>query len=106
MVVGWLDIDDVRDRWPDAVQMDDDELGDYLAAAYAACVAYLPPSADVEADNASWRLAQLMQARATWRALRAGTGDNIGSDGLTVTVFPLDWQVRQLLRPRRIGRVL
>lgn len=40
-----------------------------------------------------------MQARALYRAGVAGSGENIGEDGFTVTVHPMDWTVKALLRP-------
>lgn len=53
----------------------------------------------------SYRSAQLMQARNVWNSGQAspsgGDGfDNIGF-GLTTT-HPLDWQIKQLLRPRSV----
>lgn len=47
----------------------------------------------------TWRLAQALQARALYRASIAGSGDSIGEDGFTVTVYPMDWTVKNLLRP-------
>lgn len=49
----------------------------------------------------NWRQAQALQARALWRSSIAGGNDQIGAEGLTVTVFPLDWVVRRLLRPQK-----
>lgn len=48
----------------------------------------------------SWRLAQALQARALYRSGVAGSGDRVGGDDLAVTVFPMDWTVKNLLRPR------
>jgi hypothetical protein len=42
-----------------------------------------------------------MQARAIWNATKTGPADSLGADGLTVTVFPLDWNIKALLRPKR-----
>jgi hypothetical protein len=47
-----------------------------------------------------------MQARAVYNSVKAGSGDQVGPDGLTVTVYPMDWNVKNLLRPRKVGRVL
>lgn len=43
--------------------------------------------------------AQVLQTRALVRAGIADTGDMTGGYGETVTVFPMDWQVKALLRP-------
>lgn len=108
MIVGWLDTEDVRGSWADASQLSDDELIRLLASAYSQCVAYLPP--EVESDNpnppASWMLAQEMQARALYRSGTFGSNDQYGQDGMAVTAFPMDWTVKRLLRPERVGRVL
>jgi hypothetical protein len=91
-------------QWPDAAQMSTAELTDYLQAAYEQCVAYLPDTANLAAVPvpSRWRLAQLSQARALFRSGVAGSGDQIGQDGLTITVYPMDWTVRNLLRPRTV----
>ncbi len=88
-------------QWWSVCPVDDLEvLGALLAAARTQCEALAPVIADGEAVPDAYRLAQAMQARALWRAQRAGSGDAIGADGLSVTVFPMDWTVKALLRPR------
>ena len=93
----------VTHYWPNL----DDEvlpkgaLSSLLASARIQCEAYapaMPGGADVP-DN--YRHAQVLQARALYRSGTAGSGDNMGGDGLTVTVFPMDWTVKRLLRPQR-----
>jgi hypothetical protein len=86
-VVGWVTLSFAREKWSDAEDLADEDLTSYLLSAYE-----VPES---------WRLAQVMQARAQMRSLTAGRDDNMAADGLTVTVYPLDWNVRQLLRPKR-----
>lgn len=46
-----------------------------------------------------WRQAQGLQARALYRSSTAAAGDTLGEDGFTVTVYPMDWNVKALLRP-------
>ena len=48
---------------------------------------------------AAYRTAQLLQARARQRSTVAGGENQVGSD-FPVTVFPMDWSVKSLLRPR------
>jgi len=107
-LVGWVDTQEDLAKWPDA-NRDMDGLAQYLQAAYEQCLEFLPP-ADVEPlpDPIPERfvLAQLLQARALYRSAIAGSNDQIGPDGMSVTVFPMDWTVKNLLRPRRVGRVL
>jgi hypothetical protein len=98
--VGWISLEYAREKWHDAMDMDDEDLTSYLLSAYESCVAFAPALADGAEVPESWRLAQVMQARAIRRSLVAGTADNMTADGLTVTVYPLDWTVRQQLRPK------
>jgi hypothetical protein len=108
-VVGWVDVDFVFKVWPEAEDLDEAVLTSYLMAAFGQAVEFLPP-VDLkpypETIPDTWKQAQIMQARALHRSNVAGSGDQMGGDGLTVTVFPMDWTVKNLLRPKRIGRVL
>jgi hypothetical protein len=97
---GWTTIDDARNEWADAPQSDA-TLSRLLAAARTACLDFAPALADGAAIPVGYQLAQLMQARAIWNATKTGGGDNLGAEGLTVTVFPLDWNIKALLRPKR-----
>ena len=107
---GWVDPEADLEDWADA-PLDEATLARYLTAAHEQCLAFLPHDADEEpivpdTVPAGFVLAQIMQARALYRAVLSGSGDAIGPDGLSVTVFPMDWTVKNLLRPRRVGRVL
>jgi len=105
-IVGWVDPDDVAEEWADAPD-DPDTLVNYLTAAYEQCVEYLPP-VDLkpypEPIPARYRQAQVKQARALYRADLVGSGDQTAPDGYGVTVYPMDWTVKNLLRPRKVGR--
>lgn len=74
-----------------------------LSAAQEQCAAFAPaPRLDEDGQPVipySWKLAVVYQARALARAARTGSGDQMGGE-FTVTVFPMDWTVKQLLRPR------
>lgn len=116
---GWLTAEEavVAPYWP-TCDLEAEELTALLASAQVVCEDYAPGVAyaggvkgatidEVDDDDIpteatvpeNWRLAQSMQARALWRSSAAGSGDQIGGDGLTVTVFPMDWTVKALLRP-------
>lgn len=62
-------------------------------------------SAEVQGIPVAWRVAQLMQARNVWNSSQASPNGGDGFDsigyGLTTT-HPLDWQIKQLLRPRSV----
>ena len=67
---------------------------------YRQCVAFAPvPKTALVPER--YRRALVMQARALYRATLVGSGDSIGLDGISVTVFPMDWTVKNLLRPKR-----
>lgn len=107
--LSWNTLAQARALWADAAGMADDTLQLLLDSAHIDCFAYLDPLDGIdpagEAITASMRLAEVYQARARYNAVRAaGDGNQIGPDGMTVTVFPLDWQVQQLLRPKA-GRI-
>ena len=115
--VGWVNTLLDLDEWLDAPG--EPALSRYLGAAYGQCLDFLPhlpvtdPITLVVTDEpvvpapvpAGYVLAQIMQARALYRSALVGSGDGIGADGMSVTVFPMDWTVKNLLRPRRVGRV-
>lgn len=105
----WLTTDDpdLHALWPDA-GMNDDRTTLYLNAAKEACLAYAPALPEgAEGIPDSWRLAQLLQARNIYNATKAGPSGDADGSGYGITSFPLDWQVQQLLRPRRgIGAIL
>jgi hypothetical protein len=118
-----------RTFWRDAPG-DDNVLAAYLSAARAAVLAYAPaipdePQPDIidgggpEDDGGeiidggtpesnedpipdAWALAQVMQARNIWNAGRAAPSGDFDGSSYGVSAFPIDWQVRQLLRPRRV----
>lgn len=98
--------------WPDGDLVDPDTMDLYLAAAKAECLAFAPeppalivqdgfvvPAANAVPDE--WVIAQVLHARNKYNAGAVGpTGATDGS-GYGLTAFPLDWQVKQLLRPQR-----
>lgn len=118
-MASWLTAEDrnlLGILWPDSDGLiDDDVLNIYLSAAKAACLAFAParePGALVVVDDIvqpeepgtipdEWRLAQAMQARNIYNAAQASpsSGDFDGG-GYGLSSFPLDWQVKQLLRPQ------
>lgn len=93
---------DVRAYWPNVDEVPPDALEVVLLAAAAQCEQYAPPLPEQgEPLPTAWLMAQAMQARALWRSGTVGGGDQYGTGEYTVTVFPMDWTVKALLRPRR-----
>lgn len=95
--------DDERlpDLWPGYVDMNDVVLTMVLEAAREDCEAYGPKLDDPDAPPARYVLAQAQHARAIARAGFVGSSDQEGGYGETVTVYPMDWHVKQLLRPKK-----
>lgn len=101
----WLTKDDVDTieafGFADASDLDPDVLSAYLEAAEETCVAYAPTLPEGKDVPASWRMAQAMQARNLFQSGAAGPADPGEGGSYGVTARPLDWQIKQLLRPRR-----
>lgn len=109
-VVGWWQLGDAQDIWPDVDEPTDlDELARLLGVAYEQCE---PRARILDTVTGVWRRlqpgdeiperlreAQLQQARAVWSFQRTGGGDLIGADGMTVRVYPMGWQVQTMLFP-------
>ncbi|TDE91585.1 hypothetical protein EXU48_15680 [Occultella glacieicola] len=92
--------------WPScplvpADEVDAKALDRLLTSARIQCEEFAPTLAEGADVPENWRLAQAFQARALYRSARAGSQDRLGEDGLAVTVFPMDWTVKNLLRPKR-----
>jgi hypothetical protein len=107
---GWLSFEDARTDWADAPESDA-LLYRILDSAKVAVISYTPPRvlAEIAAGlpvPSNLVQAQLMQARATLQATRAGASDTIGADGQTVRVYPLDWNVKAQIRPKRAKPVI
>lgn len=98
-VTGWLTLDEARTRWPDAPE-DPASLFEVLESARIACEAFAPALEEGAAVPVNYKAAQLLQARAIWNSSRATGADRIGDGEYGVTVFPLDWNVKQQLRPK------
>lgn len=102
---GWHTLDSARAEWADAPEGDDDEdarLYDLLQIAREQVLAFAPARQDGDPVPARYRAAQVMQARNLWNGLRKNPGEEtMGADGFSVTIFPLDWNVRALIRPIR-----
>lgn len=98
-----LNGDDERlpDLWPGAVDLTDTALEMVLAAAREQCEAFAPATTAPDDPPVRYVLAQALQAKALARAGFVGADDQVGGYGEGVTVYPMDWQVKNLLRPRQ-----
>lgn len=98
----WYSAGTAVDDWPDAAAiLDTNTITVYLEAAKSQVLAYAPPLDDGAPIPQSYAIAQLMQTRNIWNASKVSPAGNIGDGSFASTPFPLDWMVRQMLRPRR-----
>lgn len=98
---GWQSLESARAVWKEA-PVDDGYLYQLLEVARIQCVEFAP--AFVGGAPSNYAQAQLLQARAVWASGNVSQGDQFGGDSLSVTVFPMDWTVKNLLRPTRAVR--
>lgn len=95
---GWLTLEQARNLWADA-PLDDVLLYQILETAKAQCIAYAPTFTGTV--PLQYVQAQGLQARAIYQSVIANQQDNVGVDGFQVRVFPLDFTIRAMLRPKR-----
>jgi hypothetical protein len=94
----WHTIESLRERWPDA-PYEDEYAEELLLVARVQVMAYGPELEDPEVPTDSYRMAQFLQARNIWSGAVKNDDGGIGPDGFSVAPKPLDWHVKQLLRP-------
>ena len=97
---GWLTLEQARALWADA-PLDDVFLAKLLDTAKEQCVAYAPAIPQGAYILPRYTQAQLTQARALYQSTIANQNDNVGLEGFAVRVFPLDFTIRAMLRPKR-----
>jgi len=98
----WHDLDSARTDWRDA-PANDMQLQTLLDVAQTQVEAYGPLTLE-EADPVptNYRLAQLMQTRNLWNANKVDAGSGqIGDDTFAIRPFPMDWVVKNVIRPKR-----
>lgn len=95
----WVSMDYAYRTWVDAP---DDPLDLFLSleSARLACEAFAPALEEGQPRPLSYTRACLAQARAVWQSDRGTRDGELGAEGYAVPVYPLDWHVKQLLRPK------
>jgi hypothetical protein len=100
--IEWATLAITRSQWIDSRTIDDDVLYEILQVAKTQVLDYAPALAAAAAVPTHYRMAQISQARNIYNgSIVDATNGDIGSDTFTIRPFPLDWQIKQLLRPRR-----
>lgn len=101
-VDGWTSLADARIQSRDFAAVPDWVLYDLLSAARGQVELFAPVLPADEPVPANYRRGQVMQTRTLFNSNGIDpTSNSFGTDQFTVTVFPLDWMVKQVLRPRR-----
>lgn len=101
---GWV-VDPADPRlhvlWPGAVDYPAEDLAFPLYVARIQVERFGPVLAEADVVPETYVAGQILQTRALVRAGYTGDNNTAGSFEETVTVFPLDWTVKQLIRPKR-----
>jgi hypothetical protein len=95
----WHTLDSARALWADAASISDPRLFQLLELARAQVEQYGTTLTGSDAIRAN-REAQLGQARNLLNSGRVDTGGD-GADSFVLRPFPLDWMIKQILRPKR-----
>jgi hypothetical protein len=96
----WNTLDTVRVDWPDAESIEDVTLWAILEIVRQQVAEFgttLTGTAALDATN----YAQRLQARNTWNAAKVSPAGDVGTEDFVIRPFPLDWHVKQVLRPQR-----
>jgi hypothetical protein len=101
----WMTPDEVRERWRDA-PANEDYLLEVMDTAKVQVLTYGPAAiavaiaADPAAVPESYRLAHLVQTRNLWNAVKSDPmNQGIGDEGFIIRPFPMDWTVKNMVRP-------
>ena len=103
----WVPANDLlwEQVWADAPRADIEAFTLMFTAAQQQCETYakaLVPNDDDEIDvPENYRLALILQTRSLWQVAVTDPSGMIGADGFQVRLYPMDWNVKKLLRPGR-----
>lgn len=106
---GWHTVDTARDEWTvGEATVDDRRLFQLLELAREQVIAYAPALEAGAPVPARYRAGQLMQAQNLYNAgaVDPATGADGAGDTFALRPYPLDWMVKQVLRPQRATPVV
>lgn len=102
----WYTLEEARNDWAGA-PMDDAQLQAVLDVSQYECLTFASvptydPLAPVIPDGHRW--AHLQHAKNIWNAQKVNPSGQLGDDtqGFALTPWPLEWSIKQRLRPRVI----
>lgn len=104
---GWHTLDTAIAEWPSASSIADPKLWSLLELARQQVVEYAPVLAADTTVPPNYRQAQLAQARNLLNAILAdpSSGGQTEED-FVLRAYPVDWMVKQILRPKRGVKVV
>jgi hypothetical protein len=97
----WHTLDTIREEWEDAEHIADPVLWEMLEIVREQVLDFAPTLAEDAPVPANYRLGQRMQTRNTWNAARVSPDGGTGEGDFIIRPYPLDWHVKQILRPKR-----
>ena len=101
----WHYIETAREQWLEAAELEDIVLETLLEVAKQQVIEYAP-ALEEPAEGAelvipvNYSYAQLQQAKNLYNAARVTPGGEYGEDTFVIRPHPLDWIIKQILRPR------
>jgi hypothetical protein len=97
---GWYTLEWARASWRDAPDSDE-RLFTVLEVAKTQVLAWAPAQEEAALPAMNLREAQLMQARNIWNSVKTDPANfGIGDEGLIIRPFPMDWTVKNMIRPK------
>ena len=102
---GWHTLASARSEWADA-PYDDVQLFELLEIAAGQALAYAPALIIGARIPTAYATGQLMQARNIWNASKVNPSGDMGDGSFVITPKPLDWMIKQILRPKRAVPVM
>lgn len=98
----WHNLDTIRDTdWADAEHISDPALWNLLEVCKGQVIRYAPALAADAPVPENYRYGQEIQVKNTWNAARVAPDGSTGEGDFVIRPFPLDWAVKQILRPKR-----
>jgi len=96
----WHTLDSIREDWPDGEGISDATLWTLLEIVRQQIAEFGTTLTGTAALDATV-YAQRVQVRNTWNAAKVSPAGEFGGDEFVIRPFPLDWHVKQILRPKR-----
>lgn len=96
----WHTLDTIREDWADGETISDAMLWTLLEIVRGQIAEFGTTLTGAAALDAT-QYAQRLQVRNTWNAAKVSPTGGLGEDDFVIRPFPLDWHVKQILRPKR-----